>query len=253
MSNIIKSTRVRSQSILNLSDRVIPRIEENYEQEEGKQSDTVRESGLDLVAIKQKEKELKVLEESLQRKLEEIHMEAENILLEANEKAQKIEEEANHQKDQIITEAYQKQEAIQQQAEEEAKSIREAALNEKKILLESTESEVVEVIITLLQHIISEEVTGHVEWLKLVVRRLLLQEEISEDVRLLVSPGTMALLEKDREVLLASLSKLTAIEVKDTLKDTTCVLVTNQGNIEYDITEGLKTVIKELRILKDLT
>ena len=152
-----------------------------------------------------------------------------------------------------MADAYHKQEEILKQAKEEAMTIRKAASDEKKSMLEAIESEVVEVIITLLQHIISEEVTGHAEWLKLVVRRLLLQEKISEETTLLVSSNTMAYLEKDKDELVANLSKLSAIEVSESLNDTTCVLVTNQGNIEYDINDGLRKVVSELRILKDLT
>lgn len=248
MSNIIKSTRIRSQSILNLSDRII--VQSTGEDESFNQRS---EPALDLEATKQKESELKALEASLQDRLISTNIEAENILSNASEKAQQIEEEARNQATKIIKEAYHKQEEIHNQAQEEAKIIREAALDEKKNMLEAVEGEVVEVMITLLQHIISEEVNGHIEWLKFVVRRLLLQEEISGEATLLVSPRTMELLEEEQEVFLASLSKLAAIEVADTLNDTTCVLTTKQGNIEYDITEGLKNVIKELRILKGLT
>lgn len=253
MSNIIKSTRIRSQSILNLSDRVILQAKENDNQEQDKISIGIRETSLDLEAIKQKEKELKILEECLQNKLTLAQIEAENILFQATEKSQKIEEEALNLKEKIIAEAYDEQIAIQKRAEEEAKIIRNAALDEKKQILESVEDDVVEVVIRLLQHIISEEVKGDIEWLKLVVRRLLLQEEINGVVTLFVSPHTMELLEKEEEMFIENISKLAAIEVNDTLNDTTCVLATSQGNIEYDITEGLKNVIKELRILKDLT
>lgn len=253
MSNIIKSGRIRSRSILDLSDRVIHQVESLYDEVEVKSEIELDEEGSDLKNISQKENELKALEGVLQEKLAEADHKVEKILSEAIEKAQIIEKDARDKETEMIANAYHKQEEILRQAEEEAMTIRKVALDEKKSMLEAVEGEVVEVIITLLQHIISEEVTGHVEWLKLVVRRLLLQEEISEETTLLVSSNTMALLEKDKEELLTSLSKLSAIEVNETLNDTTCILVTNQGNIEYDINEGLKKVVSELRILKDLT
>ena len=207
----------------------------------------------DLEAISQKESELKALEALLQEKVVEADNKVEEMISEATKKAQNIEKDARDRETKVIADAYYKQEEIISQAEKEADAIKKAALDEKQSILETIESEVVEVIITLLQHIISEEVTGHVEWLKMVVRRLLLQEEVSEEVTLLVSSNTMALLQEDKDQLMDRLSKLTAIEVDEMLNDTTCVLVTNQGNIEYDINEGLRKVVSELRILKDLT
>ena len=207
----------------------------------------------DLEAISQKESELKALEALLQEKVVEADNKVEEMISEATKKAQNIEKDARDRETKVIADAYYKQEEIISQAEKEADAIKKAALDEKQSILETIESEVVEVIITLLQHIISEEVTGHVEWLKMVVRRLLLQEEVSEEVTLLVSSNTMALLQEDKDQLVDRLSKLTAIEVDEMLNDTTCVLVTNQGNIEYDINEGLRKVVSELRILKDLT
>ncbi|MBU3803590.1 MAG: hypothetical protein H9872_02365 [Candidatus Cellulosilyticum pullistercoris] len=244
MSNIIKSSRIRNRSVLDLSDRMVTQVESICKKVEIE---------TDLEAISQKESELKALEALLQEKVVEADNKVEEMISEATKKAQNIEKDARDRETKVIADAYYKQEEIISQAEKEADAIKKAALDEKQSILETIESEVVEVIITLLQHIISEEVTGHVEWLKMVVRRLLLQEEVSEEVTLLVSSNTMALLQEDKDQLVDRLSKLTAIEVDEMLNDTTCVLVTNQGNIEYDINEGLRKVVSELRILKDLT
>lgn len=255
MSNIIKSGRIRSRSILDLSNRVIPQLESicNEVEIETEAESILNDEASNLEIISQKENELKALEGLLQEKLVEADHEANRMISDATEKAQIIEKNVRDKETEIIADAYHKQEEILRQAKEEAMTIRKSASDEKNSMLEAIEDEVVEVIITLLKHIISEEVTGHAEWLKLVVRRLLLQEKISEEATLLVSSNTMAQLESDRDELVASLSKLSAIEVSESLNDTTCVLVTNQGNIEYDINEGLRKVVSELRILKDLT
>ena len=231
---------------------MILNAKEANDQKQDKMCDEKKEMGLDLNALKQKEEELRLLEESLQNKLTLAHTEAEAILAQASKKSQEIEEEAYRLKEKIIQEAYDQQMIIHQQADEAVKEIRKSALDEKEQMLASVEDDVVEVMITLLQHIISEEMNGHIDWLRFVVKRLLRQEEIDDAVTLLVSPHTMEWLEKERESFIEAFSKLAAIEVKDTLNDTTCVLVTNQGNIEYDIAEGLNNVIKELRILKGL-
>lgn len=255
MSNIIKSGRIRSQSILHLSDRVISQVESICEEVEVgiKAEAALNDEASNLESISQKENELKALESLLQEKLKEADNKAKGILSEAIEKAKMIEKDAKDNEEKLIADTYRRQEEVLGQAEEEAKAIRKAALDEKQSMLGAVEGEVVEVIIKLLQHIISEEVTGHVEWLKLVVRRLLLQEEINEKVTLLVSSNIMAYLEDDKDQFISSLSKLATIEVNESLNDTTCVLVTNQGNIEYDINEGLRKVVSELRILEDLT
>lgn len=87
----------------------------------------------------------------------------------------------------------------------------------------------------------------------MIVRKMLLQEDVGESVTLLISKQNMNDLNKEKEALIASLSKLASIEVSDTLNDTTCILVTRQGNIEYDINEGLNKMIAELRVLKGLS
>lgn len=255
MSNIIKSGRVRSRSVLDLSGRVVPQVECIREELEVEMEPQVLLNSEDshIESISQKEDELKALESQIQERLAEADNKIEVMLTEAVEKAQAIKKQARDEETKVIADAYEKQERILKQAEEEAQNIRNAALAEKQSLLNAVEGEVVEVMITLLQHIISEETTGHIEWLKLVVRRLLLQEEISEEVTLLVSSNTMAHLQKEKEKFIASLSKLADIKVSESLNDTTCILVTSQGNIEYDISEGLRRVVSELRILKDLT
>lgn len=253
MSSIIKSGRIRSRSILDLSDRVIPQLESICNEVEIETESRLNDEAFNLEIINQKENELKALEGLIKEKLVEADHKVDRIISDATEKAQIIEKNVRDKETEIMADAYHKQEEILKQAKEEAMTIRKAASDEKKSMLEAVESEVVEVIITLLQHIISEEVTGHAEWLKLVVRRLLLQEKISEETTLLVSSNTMAYLERDKDELVANLSKLSAIEVSESLNDTTCVLVTNQGNIEYDINDGLRKVVSELRILKDLT
>lgn len=228
-------------------------VEGIYEEAEVETEVTSMGTVPNLEMISQKEKELIALEGLLQDKMSEADSKIESMLAEAIEKAQSIENSARDKETNMLAETYHRQEEIIAKAEEEAEAIKKAALDEKREMLKAVEGEVVETIITLLQHIISEEIDGHVEWLKLVVRRILLQEEIDEDTTLLVSSHNMIRLEEEKNQFINSLSKLTTIEVSESLNDTTCVLVTSQGNIEYDINEGLRKVVSELRILKGLS
>lgn len=228
-------------------------VEGIYEEAEVETEVTSMGTVPNLEMISQKEKELIALEGLLQDKMSEADSKIESMLAEAIEKAQSIENSARDKETNMLAETYHRQEEIIAKAEEEAEAIKKAALDEKREMLKAVEGEVVETIITLLQHIISEEIDGHVEWLKLVVRRILLQEEIDEDTTLLVSSNNRIRLEEEKNQFINSLSKLTTIEVSESLNDTTCVLVTSQGNIEYDINEGLRKVVSELRILKGLS
>lgn len=238
---------------MDLSDRVKHQVEGIYEEVESEADSLLIGTLPDLEAIIQKENELTALESLLQEKLLEADNKIESMLTEAIEKAQSIENAARDKETNILAEAYRRQEEIIGRAEEEADTIKKTALDEKRDILKAVEGEVVETMITLLQHIISEEINGHVEWLKLVVRRILLQEEINEDTMLLISSNNMIHLEQEKDQFINSLSKLTTIEVSESLNDTTCILVTSQGNIEYDINEGLRKVVSELRILKGLS
>lgn len=230
-------------------------VEGIYEEAEVEVETEVTSMGAvpNLEMLSQKEKELLALEGLLQDKMSEADSKIENMLAEAIEKAQSIENGARDKETNMLAETYHQQEEMIDKAKEEAEAIEKAALDEKREMLKAVEGEVVETIITLLQHIISEEINGHVEWLKLVVRKILLQEEIDEDTTLLVSSNNMIRLEEEKNQFINSLSKLTTIEVSESLNDTTCVLVTSQGNIEYDINEGLRKVVSELRILKGLS
>ena len=228
-------------------------VEGIYEEAEVETEVTSMGTVPNLEMISQKEKELIALEGLLQDKMSEADSKIESMLAEAIETAQSIENSARDKETNMLAETYHRQEEIIAKAEEEAEAIKKAALDEKREMLKAVEGEVVETIITLLQHIISEEIDGHVEWLKLVVRRILLQEEIDEDTTLLVSSNNRIRLEEEKNQFINSLSKLTTIEVSESLNDTTCVLVTSQGNIEYDINEGLRKVVSELRILKGLS
>lgn len=203
--------------------------------------------------LQEKQEEFARLDSVIQEKLLEAQREAERILAEAREKANQIKEEAVIEKSALLEEAYHQQEEVLSSAEDKVIQIKQVALEEKKAMLEAVEGDVVETIITLLQHIISEELTIGIDWLKMIVRKMLLQEDVGESVTLLISKQNMNDLNKEKEALIASLSKLASIEVSDTLNDTTCILVTRQGNIEYDINEGLNKMIAELRVLKGLS
>lgn len=252
MSSIIKKGRIRSRSILDLSERVHTSELKNIK-EEIVEEVTVSRAHPITEWIEKKKEELDNIESIIEEKLENADSKVDRILTEAIEQAEQIKQQAKAQETMIIAEVHRKQEQILKNTENEIEYIKKMALEEKQKMLNAVEGEVVETIITLLQHIVSEELKQNVEWLKMIVRKMLLQEEINEPTTLLISKHNMESLKNEKEELIASLSKLTSIETSDGLNDTTCVLVTKQGNIEYDLNEGLTKVITELRVLKGLS
>ncbi len=253
LSNIIKSGRIRSQSFLDLSQRPVPEIVEKVYENEFKQNVETLHADMTTELIHKREEELALLEEEIQKKRIEADNKIEEILSEAHTKSEMLLEDAKKQEMELLEEAHQKQAEIIQLAHDEAEQIRQEALNEKQALLVSVEDEVVDTMISLLKHIISEELNENVEWLKLVVRKMLMSDSSTETFKLRVSPYNMQLIEQDETRFMEGISKVTQIKSDESLNDTTCILETSQGNIEYDVNQGLEKMITEIRILKGIS
>ena len=252
LSNIIKSGRIRSQSYLDLSQRHMQGPVENVSNEYGDSNETsIDDETLEL--IHKRKEELDLIEKEIQEKLRDADNKVEKMVSEAILKQQDMENEIKDKEAKILAEAQQKQAEIVQLAHEEANQILEAAKTEKEALLQAVEGEVVETLITILNHIISNELNENVEWLRLVVRKMLLKDQFSEAYKLVVSPYCLELIEKDKQHFLEGISKDIAIESSDLINDTSCILETNQGNIEYDVNDGLEKIVSEIRLLKGLS
>lgn len=254
LSNIIKSGRIRSQSFLDLSQRQLSEMiaRETYESDLSLNVNS-KETDVTTELIHKRKEELSLLEEEIQRKREEANRKIEEILSEAYSKSDLLLNEAAEEKNKVLQEAHQRQAEIIQLAEDEANQIKSSAEKEKQALLESVEDEVVDTMITLLQHLISEELQHNVAWLKLVVRKMLLNDLTTESFKLLVSPHNMTLIEQNQTSFKEGISKVTNIECDETLNDTTCILETSQGKIEYDVSQGLEKMITEIRMLKGIS
>lgn len=254
LSNIIKSGRIRSQSYLDLSQRLVSSNQKLLVDEiEQAESETVNSDDDLIELIGKRREELNRIEEEIQKKLKDADNKVEALLSDAASRCEMMEKEIKDKESEVLAKAHRSRNEMIQQAEVEASQIIEAAQAEKRSLLQSTEGEVVETLITLLKHIISEEMNENVEWLRLVVRKMLMQDQSSDTFKLVVSPYCLQLIEKDQKHFLEGLSKVTTIESNETLNDTSCILETNQGNIEYDVSYGLEKIISEIRILKGLS
>ena len=256
LSSIIKSGRARNQGIMNLSERQNTKmvVEEIYEEMPGMEEQHLHEEPVHItsILIEQKKQELESLQSQIDAKLADAEARAQEILSNASVAAAELEADGKAKKQQIIDEAYEKENQIIQSANEKAQAICDSAVTEKTEMLSKVEGEVVDTMITLLQHIISEELAYNEDWLYLIVKKMLQKPDVEDGITLCISSKLYEQLEENKEKLL-NLRKLSEIHVDEALNDTTCKLVTNQGSIEYDVKQGLDKVISELRIMKSLS
>lgn len=246
LSSIIKGERIRTQSIIDFSTRQIDVLaEEDYINETTDQSSFDEKEQLESI----QEKQLKEIQELIDAKLEEADNQVRQMLSEAIQKSQAIEEEAKQLKTHMLFEMTKEKEEVLEEARKQAEHILANAHKEKEELIMSTEGELVETLITLLNHIISEEMNYQVDWVKYLVRKMLSKEEILGKVKVIISPILYARLSEKEFDAIKGIRKDLEIETRDNLNETTCMIEFNQGSIVYDISQGLERVINDTRIL----
>lgn len=246
LSSIIKGERIRTQSIIDFSTRQIDVLaEEDYINETINQSSFDEKEQLESI----QEKQLKEIQELIDAKLEEADNQVRQMLSEAIQKSQAIEEEAKQLKTHMLFEMTKEKEEVLEEARKQAELILANAHKEKEELIMSTEGELVETLITLLNHIISEEMNYQVDWVKYLVRKMLSKEEILGKVKVIISPILYTRLSEKEIDAIKGIRKDLEIETRDNLNETTCMIEFNQGSIVYDISQGLERVINDTRIL----
>ncbi len=246
LSSIIKGERIRTQSIIDFSTRQIDVLaEEDYINETIDQSSFDEKEQLESI----QEKQLKEIQELIDAKLEEADNQVRQMLSEAIQKSQAIEEEAKQLKTHMLFEMTKEKEEVLEEARKQAELILANAHKEKEELIMSTEGELVETLITLLNHIISEEMNYQVDWVKYLVRKILSKEEILGKVKVIISPILYTRLSEKEIDAIKGIRKDLEIETRDNLNETTCMIEFNQGSIVYDISQGLERVINDTRIL----
>ena len=259
LSNIIKGGNIREQGIIDLSNRIPQQVERIYLNGETTHEMVLEEvisyeTEAEIAAESEEEKqaEMIALEQEALEKVRLAKEEAEAIIADALAKAQEIENQSKQQAKELLAQATAQQESIMKACEDEVEQIRNSALQEKDELLGLVEGEVVETLITIMQHIISEELHYPATWLKYIVRKMLHGKALGENIVLCISPNLHTQLESQQEDLLTCCKQITSIKEDETLTDTSCKLIIDEGTIEYDVLEGLEKVVAQLRILKGL-
>lgn len=259
LSNIIKRGNIREQGIIDLSNRLPQQVERIYLNGEPTHDMVLEEivsyeTEAEVAAGYDEERQavMAALEQEAKEKVRLAKEEAEAIVADALAKAQQIEQVAKEQANQLLAQVTTDRENAMRACEEEVAQIRALALQEKDDLLSATEGEVVETLITILQHIISEELYYPATWLKYIVNKMLHGKNLGEKIVLCISPSLYTQLEKQQDDLLTCCKQIASIKEDETLTDTSCKLIIDEGTIEYDVSEGLEKVVAQLRILKGL-
>ena len=260
MSSIIKGERIRNQSIINLSER-FQALHIEYEKNEiedealvtASQLNTEIEDNLVEMSHLQKEEILLEAKKEADLILKEAHQKAEEILAQALQKAEEIKGEAQSQQTQLLAQIEEKTSAILEDAEKEAESIKLQATEEKRMLIDSTESEMVEVLQQLLTYLVGEEVYNNTQWLTCIVKRMLEECHTKEIIKICIAPTLFEHLTESQKNELQALGENIILEERSTLNETTCVVETTQGSISYDVKEGLERVISQIKTLEKLS
>lgn len=272
MSSIIKSERIRNQSVINLSERfkafqieydkmeeedlafenhIHNSLEASALYEPASSKDSVEEV---LAASHQKKEEiLSEAHEAAQRIVEEAKQRAEEILSAALTKAEAIKEETREEQTHLLYETQVKSERMLQEVNEEVETLKRQAEEEKQALIMSSEGDLINILQKLLGHIISEEVFENTSWLKCLVRKMIQGCHTKDEIKVCVSQSIFEQLTQEQKKEIEALGEKVTLEARNTLNETTCVVETKLGNISYDVMEGLERVISEIKTLEKLS
>jgi len=246
LSSIIKGGRIRNQTSIDLSERFnISNLEyyttlpnEDEMKDEMKDAEVERQTdSTDLEAEA-------ILDEARQR--------AEEILRNALDEAEAIKKAAEAEKLNLLQEVVKKQETLLEQAKKESKQIYDEACYEKQQIIKGIEEELADTLKSLLQYLVGEEVYNNKKWLLGIVRRMLSNDGLKTDIKILVSPHLYSkLTDEDREKLTSTRDHVT-LHASEAISDTACRVESTEGAIEYDVQSGLDQVISDIKILQNL-
>lgn len=270
MSSIIKGERIRNQSVINLSER-FQALHIEYEKDEVDHAsqDSIshainQEIDTTIQEETQEELQINIQEEQINMLLAKANSEAEQIVEEARKQAEAMIAAAQSQSRNIeidmqtkyaklLEEANAKTQVILEDATHEAEQIRVQAEVEKQELIKNTENDFTKVLKKLLSHIISEEVFNNTDWLICMVRKMLQECATKEPINIAVSQKVLEMLSETQKSQIKQLGDHITLEARTTLNDTSCLVETKQGNIHYDVIDGLERVISEIQILEKLS
>lgn len=245
LSSIIKGARVRDSSIIEIKNYQYP-VTPNGPVTFSDANDETISSVYDV------NETLKKAKEEAQAIIEQASLKANQIIQDALNKIKIQEEESEKYSKQIIEEARNRETAILEEAKSKAEMMIKEAEKRKKSCIAEAEKDMVQMIVKIVGHVISQELVDNTDWVGLLVKRMIDTENISDNVEVFVPRKVYTQLTSE-DIKNFSNDKVTVtIKEDETLDDAKIVLVTQQGNIEYDVQAGLKKVIHDIKVLQSI-
>lgn len=240
MSNIIKSRFVTGESVIEIGKSFIEESVPNIAKENITKLEEEARATLDNASLK------------ANSILEEAKLEVEKKLELADKQ---IEEEKNEFEKQLNLRKEKTEKEIKFKLDEAIKSsekIKKEAMIEKQKLLESLEGEVVDLVTTLIGHIVCNEVSQSNRWIAFLVRKLISGEDIAPNIEISLSDTLYESLSEDEIKEIESIIKGSTVNKKDYLNAYNVEISTDNGQILYDPIISLDEVIKDLNLISEV-
>ena len=242
LSSVIKGGRILNQTVINLEERAKKHLA----------SPQVSEDPIQVALDEHYAKLKDEAREEANRILEEAKQEACEILENAKMQSNALQNEILALKQTTLEQVKQQEISLVENAKIEAEAIINNAYMEKQQILEEAEPEMVQLIIKLLGHIVGDAMFENAEWVNVLVKKMINKESISDDLTIVIAPPVYEKLMENETNTFSLLKGTVSVRQDETLNDTTCIVETPQGDIVYDIREGLNAVLRELKILQTL-
>ena len=279
MSSIIKSQRVRNESVIDFSARQITELDDLQEDElevvsgallknetdlsttdhnEGELGTTNSNSEVEQLEDdyrtkediqKYKRKQLHEIQELIDLKLREADENINRMHTEMVLKTKKEQVELENTKKAILFEAEVGKQKILDDAKKQADIIIEKAIEEKRDLLINSEDEMVKTIAYLVETIVSDELNYETRWIKMLIKKMLYKDELIGEISIKISPNLYSRLSDTEIDAILTLKDCVKITQDEMINETSCIISCEQGIIKYDVSDGIKRVLQDVRIL----
>lgn len=189
--------------------------------------------------------------------LEQARIDAQNLMEEAIQLGSRIEEECMRQKeemqeehDELIRVAEETSVEILKKASIEKEEIIKEAYKEKQQILESVELDTAKTISKIIEHIVGNEIYENINWIRCFIKKVLRNENILEDVKLIVSERNYKKLEGAMIERIGQRNIIVDMDMD--IADDVCIVETSNGTIEYNISTTLEQVLSEIMMYQEI-
>ncbi|OOO00129.1 MAG: hypothetical protein ATN35_08940 [Epulopiscium sp. Nele67-Bin004] len=185
--------------------------------------------------------------------IEETKSEASFILqdakIQANTYAQEMQEKIEKDKKEADIHIGEMKKKAQKEIDVLKKKAKQQIEKEKKQVLVDSEPDIIDLVSDLLDFIISNEIENSGIWLKYLVRKILRQESSIENVKIQISSKVYSITTEDELEEIKTIAKNVTVSERSDLPDYACIIVTDVGEIHYDVSKTLDKVKKDLKLL----